>query len=147
MPASVREKRAGLRQTVLNFSAVVEGTGRHARMVPLGYKRKPGSGPSVTGYTDPLLIRRELSTMKVMKRKAARALSYSVFYEKTRDGGYVAFVPALPGCHTQGETLEETERHVQEAIALYVESLVAHGETIPEEGPSFQGRVVVPISA
>jgi predicted RNase H-like HicB family nuclease len=56
----------------------------------------------------------------------------------------VAFVPALPGCHTQGETLEETERNVKEAIALYLESLVAHGETIPEEGRSFQGRVTVP---
>ena len=81
-----------------------------------------------------------------MKRKVARALSYSVFYEQAAEGGYVALVPALPGCHTQGETLEETERNVKEAIALYLESLVAHGETIPEEGPSLQGRVSVPVS-
>jgi predicted RNase H-like HicB family nuclease len=79
-----------------------------------------------------------------MKRKSARALSYSVFYEEVDEGGYVAFVPALPGCHTQGETLEETERNVKEAIALYLESLAAHGEPIPEEGRSFQGRVTVP---
>lgn len=62
------------------------------------------------------------------------------------EGGYVAFVPALPGCHTQGETLEETERNVKEAITLYLESLAAHGEPIPEEGRSFQGRVTVPVS-
>jgi predicted RNase H-like HicB family nuclease len=79
-----------------------------------------------------------------MKRKTARALSYSVFYEEVDEGGYVAFVPALPGCHTQGETLEETERNVKEAIAVYLESLAAHGEPIPEEGRSFQGRVTVP---
>ena len=79
-----------------------------------------------------------------MKRKVPKALSYSVFYEQTADGGYVAFVPALPGCHTQGETLEETESNVAEAIALYLESLAAHGEAIPEEGRSFQGRVTVP---
>jgi predicted RNase H-like HicB family nuclease len=83
--------------------------------------------------------------MKEMKRKAERALSYSVFYEQA-EGGYVAFVPSLPGCHTQGETLEEAECNVREAVALYLESLIAHGESIPEEGPSFQGRVSVPVS-
>jgi antitoxin HicB len=66
---------------------------------------------------------------------SARGLpSSSVFYEQAPEGGYVALVPALPGCHTQGETLEETERNVKEAIALYLESLAAHGDAIPEEG-------------
>ena len=84
--------------------------------------------------------------MKLMKRSVPKTFSYSVFYEQVAEGGYVAFVPSLPGCHTQGETLEETERNVREAIALYLESLAAHGETIPEEGRSFQGRVTVPVS-
>ena len=79
-----------------------------------------------------------------MKRRPSKNFSYSVYYEQAPEGGFVAFVPALPGCYTQGETLEETERNVKEAIALYLESLVAHGETIPEEGRSFQGRVTVP---
>ena len=73
-----------------------------------------------------------------MKGKPSKHFSYSVFYEQASVGGYVAFVPALPGCHTQGETLEETESNVKEAIALYLESLAAHGEEIPEEGRSFQ---------
>jgi predicted RNase H-like HicB family nuclease len=81
-----------------------------------------------------------------MKRTTSRTFSYSVFYEQASEGGYVAFVPALPGCHTQGETLEETESNVKEAIALYIESLTAHGEPVPEEGRSFQGRVSVPVS-
>jgi predicted RNase H-like HicB family nuclease len=84
--------------------------------------------------------------MKLMKRNVPKTFSYSVFYEQAAEGGYVAFVPALPGCYTQGETLEETERNVREAIALYLESLAAQGETIPEEGRSFQGRVTVPVS-
>ncbi len=79
-----------------------------------------------------------------MKSKGPKALSYSVFYEQTLEGGYVACVPDLPGCHTQGETLEDTERNVKEAIALYLESLAAHGEAIPEERRTFQGRVTVP---
>jgi predicted RNase H-like HicB family nuclease len=83
--------------------------------------------------------------MKIMKNGVPKTFSYSVFYEQASEGGYVAFVPALPGCHTQGETVEETERNVKEAIALYLESLAAHGEAIPEEGRSFQGRVTVPV--
>jgi predicted RNase H-like HicB family nuclease len=71
--------------------------------------------------------------MEVMKSRAPKTLSYSVYYEQAPEGGYVAFVPALPGCHTQGETLEATERNVKEAIELYLESLMAHGEAIPEE--------------
>ncbi len=81
-----------------------------------------------------------------MKRSVPRHFSYSVFYEQDPKGGFVAFVPSLPGCHTQGETFEETERNVKEAIALYLESLLAHGEPLPLEGPSFQGRVTVPVS-
>ncbi|MBI1899146.1 MAG: type II toxin-antitoxin system HicB family antitoxin [Acidobacteria bacterium] len=79
-----------------------------------------------------------------MKRRAPKTFSYAVFYEQAPEGGYVAFVPALSGCHTQGEDLEDTERNVEEAIALYLESLATHGEAIPEEGRSFQGRVTVP---
>ena len=82
--------------------------------------------------------------MRVMKRLAPKNLSYSVYSEQATDGGYVAFVPALPGCQTQGETLEETELNVKEAIGLYLESLTAHGEPIPEERRSFQGRVTIP---
>ena len=84
--------------------------------------------------------------MSLMKAKNRKTLSYFVFYEEAPEGGYVAFVPALPGCHTQGDTLEEAEQNVREAIALYLESLAAHGEPVPEEGRSFQGRVTVPVS-
>ncbi|MGB9610808.1 MAG: type II toxin-antitoxin system HicB family antitoxin [Bryobacteraceae bacterium] len=80
-----------------------------------------------------------------MARKRAREFSYSVFYEQAPEGGYVASVPALPGCHTQGETLEEAERNIKKAIASYLESLTAHGEPIPEEEHSLQGRVTVPV--
>ena len=38
-------------------------------------------------------------------------------------GGYVALVPALPGCHTQGDTLQELIENVKEAIELYLETL------------------------
>lgn len=72
--------------------------------------------------------------------------SFSVFYQETPEGGYVAFVPALPGCHTQGETLEETEHNVKEAIEAYLESLTHHKEPILEEKRSFQSVVKIPFA-
>jgi antitoxin HicB len=61
-----------------------------------------------------------------MSTKPARNLSYSVYYEEAPEGGYVASVPALPGCHTQGETLEEAELNIAEAILVYLETFSAH---------------------
>jgi predicted RNase H-like HicB family nuclease len=78
-----------------------------------------------------------------MSTTTPRTFSYSVYYEEAAEGGYVASVPSLPGCHTQGETLEEAELNIVEAITLYLESLSAHGESRPEERRSFQGRVTV----
>jgi len=68
-----------------------------------------------------------------MPRRQKKTYSYSVYYESESEGGFVAIVPALPGYHTQGETLEEAERNVREAIELYLESLTAHGEPLPQE--------------
>lgn len=70
-------------------------------------------------------------------------LSFSVIYEEDPEGGYVAFVPSLPGCHTQGGTIEEAEKNIQEAIELYLESLEAHGEEIPQEKRILQGKVEI----
>jgi len=44
------------------------------------------------------------------------------------DGQFHAFVPALPGCHTFGATVEEAKTNVAEAIQLHVESMMADGE-------------------
>jgi predicted RNase H-like HicB family nuclease len=50
---------------------------------------------------------------------------FDVVLLEDESGGYVAVVPALPGCHTQGETLEEVMENAKEAIDLYLESLTA----------------------
>lgn len=46
----------------------------------------------------------------------------SVKIHRADEGGYWAEVPALPGCFSQGETLEEVRSNLREAIALYLES-------------------------
>ena len=61
--------------------------------------------------------------------------------------GFHGYVPALKGCHTWGQTIAETKKHLQEAIALYVESLVMHGEIVPVDA-SFESfeTVEVPLA-
>ena len=42
--------------------------------------------------------------------------------EPSEDGGYTVTVPSLPGCISEGETIEEAIENIKEAIALYLES-------------------------
>lgn len=48
---------------------------------------------------------------------------FDVVLLQDETGGYVAIVPALPGCHTQGDTLAEVMENAKEAIDLYWETL------------------------
>jgi predicted RNase H-like HicB family nuclease len=67
--------------------------------------------------------------------------NYTVLLEKEQDGGYHAFCPVLKGCHSQGDTFEESVENITEAIELYIESLVADNQPIPREN-----LIVKPIS-
>jgi predicted RNase H-like HicB family nuclease len=58
-------------------------------------------------------------------------LKYAVIFEKSSDG-YGAYVPDLPGCVTVGDTLEETERNIREAITGHLEVMREFGDPIPE---------------
>ena len=49
------------------------------------------------------------------------------------EGGYWVKVPALPGCVTQGETVEEALSNAKEAIELYVSVLIDDRESVPED--------------
>lgn len=62
-----------------------------------------------------------------------KTLLYRVILRPEPEGGYTALVPPLPGCVTYGEDVGEAMVMVREAIELYVESLVAHGEEVPTE--------------
>jgi predicted RNase H-like HicB family nuclease len=48
---------------------------------------------------------------------------FDVVIIEDKTGGYVSLVPALPSCHTQGDTLEELMNNTKEAINLYIETL------------------------
>jgi predicted RNase H-like HicB family nuclease len=58
-------------------------------------------------------------------------MKYRVLIEQDEDGMFVAEVPCLPGCVSQGHTREEATKNITEAIELYLESLAAHDEPVP----------------
>ncbi|KAF5413435.1 MAG: hypothetical protein C5S49_08565 [Candidatus Methanogaster sp.] len=58
-------------------------------------------------------------------------LSYRILLKREPEGGYTVTVPSLPGCVTYGDTIDESIEMAREAIELYIESLVEHGEEIP----------------
>lgn len=53
--------------------------------------------------------------------KSAKVLSFTVVFEQDEDGYFVASVPSLSGCHTQGKTFEQAKRRVKEVIELCLE--------------------------
>jgi antitoxin HicB len=65
-----------------------------------------------------------------------------ILHPEPEEGGFSVTVPSLPGCLAQGETLEEAIAMAKEAIKVYVESLVADGEPVPEESAHPQAIVV-----
>ena len=66
-------------------------------------------------------------------------MKYRVVIEQDEDGVFVAEVPSLPGCISQGTTRVEVLKNIQEAIEAYVESLKVHDEPVP---PSISEEVV-----
>ncbi|MGD0464457.1 MAG: type II toxin-antitoxin system HicB family antitoxin [Tepidisphaeraceae bacterium] len=58
---------------------------------------------------------------------------YTVVLEREADGGYHVSCPALPGCHTEGETVDQAMANAREAISVYLESMIAHNEMPPVE--------------
>ncbi len=66
--------------------------------------------------------------MAIKKYKYA----YSLKLEE-HDGAYLAYFPALRGCHTWGRTYQEAIKNAEEALVGYLEALIRAGDRIPEE--------------
>ncbi|MCR4291686.1 MAG: type II toxin-antitoxin system HicB family antitoxin [Candidatus Kuenenia sp.] len=62
-----------------------------------------------------------------------RYYTFEIVIEKEKeDKGYYAYSPTLPGCFSNGSTVEETRKNIREAIELHVESLLKHSQKIPQ---------------
>jgi len=51
---------------------------------------------------------------------------FKVILEPSEEGGYTALVPSLPGCISEGETVEEALQNIREAIELHLEPIAAN---------------------
>ena len=65
-----------------------------------------------------------------------------VLHPDADEGGFTVTVPSLPGCITEGDTLEEALANAREAIGLHLKVLTKHGEPIPEEPLPLQTATV-----
>jgi predicted RNase H-like HicB family nuclease len=71
-----------------------------------------------------------------MGERTGMTYQFTVVIEADEDA-YHAYVPALPGCHTFGATLDEARENIAEAIALHIEVMREDGEEVPVEQEPF----------
>jgi predicted RNase H-like HicB family nuclease len=71
---------------------------------------------------------------------------YAVIYERGGDGeeNWGAYVPDLPGCISTGETLEEVQKNIRDAIWLHLEGLKVEGLPLPEPQTQVDRVAVAP---
>ena len=69
------------------------------------------------------------------KKIIEKVLRYNAIFEPAEEGGYTVTVPKLPGLVTEGDTFEEAEANIKEAIELYLE--VAGDQTTDRAGQAF----------
>lgn len=83
-----------------------------------------------------------------MKHKLKKIYKYTAFFEKAEEGGYTVYVPSLPGCVSEGNTFEEAQKMIRDAIKGYLYVLKKDGDPIPvEKAEVFAAPVFIPISS
>lgn len=80
-----------------------------------------------------------------------RKVSYFAVFEENQDGAFGVFFPDIPGCISFGETLEEAQENVKQALELHVYGLEKSGEELPASSEKLdiedvKNCIVIPIS-
>lgn len=70
-------------------------------------------------------------------------MEYTIIIHPAEEGGYWVEVPALPGCYSQGETIEEALANVKEAVEAHIAALRDESQEVPEEGEVIFSRIKV----
>ncbi|MCA1790608.1 MAG: type II toxin-antitoxin system HicB family antitoxin [Thioalkalivibrio sp.] len=72
-----------------------------------------------------------------------KTYEFTVVIERDEDGRFVAVVPALQGCYTEGDTEQEARALIEDAIRLHLEDRLKRGDPIHEEVGSSRVRIAV----
>lgn len=83
------------------------------------------------------------SILSVIYSKCMKIHHYTAVFQKEPEGGYTVVIPALKGCVTYGETIEEAVVAAREAIESYLGSLAKDGEKAPSD-ISFVSTIDIP---
>ena len=70
-------------------------------------------------------------------------MEFITILHKAEEGGYWAEVPELPGCYSQGETVEESLNNIREAIESHIQVLIKEGEELPPESEVIISKVKI----
>lgn len=71
--------------------------------------------------------------------------AFPIHLTREDDGGFCVACPSLPGCHSQGDSLEEALANIREAIELTVEDMLAEGESIPDPSQSLHTTLTIEV--
>ena len=82
---------------------------------------------------------------KLLREPGDGKMEYSIIIYEAEEGGYWTKVPALPGCGSQGETLDEAIINTKEAIESHIIALQEDGQEVPTERASMYGKLKVAV--
>jgi predicted RNase H-like HicB family nuclease len=68
-----------------------------------------------------------------VQKSSTNELEYRVVLSRDEEGNWLVSVPAIPGCHTWGDSREEALANAREAIEGCLESLRESGDSLPED--------------
>lgn len=72
-------------------------------------------------------------------------MTYKVFIKKGEDGKFIASVPSLPGCHTQGKTIDDARKNIEEAVRGYLKVAKKFSDKInTDDTQTFETTLYVP---
>jgi len=75
-----------------------------------------------------------------------KAYDFKVLLQPDEDaGGYIVSCPALPGCYTQGDTIDEALENIEEAILLCLEDMMAENQPIPDMSKTLISSIAVTV--
>lgn len=72
-------------------------------------------------------------TKRDSKKLTMKFFNFKIVIQQEEDGnGYYAYSPNLPGCYSNGKTIEETRINIRDAIQLHILSLLSNNQTVPQ---------------
>jgi predicted RNase H-like HicB family nuclease len=106
---------------------------RNAEAVQIGLTATPRKLEVTEDASSQIARRSGTAIIEVAGGGAMKFYTFEIVIEKEpEDDGYAAYSPTLPGCFSNGKTIEEAKQNIREAIRLHIESLLAYGQPIPQ---------------